>query len=139
VVIVLSGGGHGGSSGVKGHAGTASHGIVESRSAMHVAVLNSTEATGLAHHFAANLQQKGFKRAKPLDGRPGGSYPTTVVEYAPGHLGDAQSVARSLAVGSGEVRPVEPSTESLTGGASVVVIVGAAQATGEADSGESVP
>ncbi len=131
VVIVLSGGGNGGSGGARSHSGTVGHGgAVEARTAMHVAVLNSTETNGLAHHFAASLQQKGFAHAKPLDGRPEGSYPTMVVEYAPGHLADAQRVARSLAVGSGEVRPIEPSPASLTSGTSVVVVVGAAQAAG---------
>lgn len=90
---------------------------------INVAVLNATETTGLAHRVSAKLQQRGYSQATAVNGRPSGSNQSTVVEYAAGHRGDAQAVARSLSVTN--VQPLESSAAGLAGSASVVVVVGA--------------
>jgi hypothetical protein len=101
------------------HARRASGG---NRAETSVAVLNGTETAGLAHKISSNLRQSGYTRATALNGRPSGANQVTVVEYAGGHLQDAQGVARSLGVT--RVQPMESSTASLAGSAGVAVIVG---------------
>jgi hypothetical protein len=93
-----------------------------SRAEAQVAVLNGTETTGLAHRVAGQLQQGGFTKSFALGGRPPGANQVTVVEYASGHRGDAEGVARSL--GAGQPQPIEAGVASLSGSATVVVIVG---------------
>jgi hypothetical protein len=88
-----------------------------------IAVLNGTETTGLAHRISTELQQAGYSQAGALNGAPSGSTQATIVEYAAGHQGDAESVAHSLSVT--HVQPLEAAAGSLAGSASVVVIVGA--------------
>ena len=78
-----------------------------------VAVLNGTETEGLAHRISTNLRQNGYTQATALNGRPPGANQATVVEYASGHLADAQGVARALAVT--RVQPIESSTASFVG------------------------
>jgi hypothetical protein len=90
---------------------------------INVAVLNGTETTGLAHRVSTKLQQRGYSQATAVSGRPSGSNQSTVVEYAAGHHGDAQAVARSLSVTN--VQPLESSAAALAGSAGVVVVVGA--------------
>ncbi len=51
---------------------------------------------------------------------------STVVEYASGHQGEAESVAHSLAIS--RVGPLESAVGSLAGPAGVVVVVGAEKA-----------
>jgi hypothetical protein len=87
-----------------------------------VAVLNGTETTGLAHAISASLRQNGYTQATALNGRPPGANQVTVVQYTQGHKADAEGVAHSLAVST--VQPMESSTASLAGSASVAVIVG---------------
>ncbi len=88
-----------------------------------VTVLNGTEKPGLAHRVSGQLQQSGYSQANALNGHPSGANATTVVEYANGHQGDAEGVARSLSVK--QVQPLEASVATLAGSAKVVVIVGA--------------
>jgi hypothetical protein len=90
-----------------------------------VIVLNGTEATGLAARVASQLQQGGYSQAAARYGRPPGANDATVVEYASGHQADAEGVAHSLSVS--HVQPVEQAVAALSGGAKVVVIVGADQ------------
>jgi LytR cell envelope-related transcriptional attenuator len=89
----------------------------------NVAVLNATEAEGLAHRTASSLQQNGYSQATALSGKPPGSGQVSVVEYASGHKAEAEGVARSLSVS--HVLPIEAAVTALAGSASVVVIVGA--------------
>jgi hypothetical protein len=89
---------------------------------LNVVVLNGTTTTGLAHHVSEELQQHGYAKAAALTGQPPGANQTTVVEYASGHHGDAQRVARSLGVT--QAQPIEGTVASMAGSASVVVIVG---------------
>jgi LytR cell envelope-related transcriptional attenuator len=90
---------------------------------INVAVLNGTEATGLAHRVSGSLQQHGYSQATALSGHPPGSNQVTVVQYANGHQTEAQGVARSLSVT--QVQPMEAAVASLAGSAKVAVIVGA--------------
>jgi hypothetical protein len=89
----------------------------------NVAVLNATEAEGLAHRTASALQQNGYSQATALSGKPPGSGQVSVVEYASGHQAEAEGVAHSLSVS--HVLPIEAAVTALAGSASVVVIVGA--------------
>jgi hypothetical protein len=88
-----------------------------------VAVLNATEAEGLAHRTASELQQNGYSQATALNGKPPGQDQVSVVEYAGGHQAEAEAVARSAAVT--RVQPIEAGVTALAGSATVVVIVGA--------------
>jgi hypothetical protein len=97
---------------------------------LHVVVLNSTEINGLAHRLATTLQERGFRQAQALGGRPAGTYSTSVVEYAPGYTSQAESVARALGLEAGAVRSMESATQSLTPGASVVVVAAGNEAAG---------
>jgi hypothetical protein len=87
-----------------------------------VAVLNGTETNGLAHAISNNLRENGYVQATALDGRPPGANQVTVVEFAKDHRADAEGVARSLSVT--RVQPMEAVAASLSGSATVVVIVG---------------
>ncbi len=85
-------------------------------------MLNGTETTGLAHQVSTTLRQSGYTQATALNGRPPGANQVTVVQYTPGHKADAEGVARSLSVTG--VEPMESTTASLAGPASVAVVVG---------------
>jgi polyisoprenyl-teichoic acid--peptidoglycan teichoic acid transferase len=87
-----------------------------------VAVLNGTQTAGLAHTISGNLRQSGYTQAIALNGQPPGETRTTVVEYTHGHRADAAGVARTLSVT--HVQPMESTAASLSGSATVVVIVG---------------
>jgi hypothetical protein len=88
-----------------------------------VAVLNATEAEGLARRLASTLQQNGYSQATALYGKPPGSDQVSVVEYASGHQAEAEGVAHSISVT--HVLPIEAAVTALAGSANVVVIVGA--------------
>jgi hypothetical protein len=92
-----------------------------------VTVLNATEAEGLAHRTAIQLQQNGYSQATALSGRPPGPGQVSVVEYASGHQAEAEGVARSAAVS--QVQPMESGVAALANAASVVLIVGADKVT----------
>jgi hypothetical protein len=96
-------------------------------SRLDVAVLNGTSTNGLAHHLADDLQQSGYKHAEASTAVPSGTHATTVVQYTSGHRADGQAVAKALDVT--RVQPMEASTASLAGHATVVVVAGADQAT----------
>jgi hypothetical protein len=104
---------------------------------MHVAVLNGTSTTGLAHRLSASLQQSGYSQATALNGTPPGSHQVTVVEYVAGDRADAKLVAQALNVS--EVKPLESSVATLAGGATVVVIAGIDKAGSAGEGGEAVP
>jgi len=87
-----------------------------------VVVLNGTETTGLAHRVSGELRNSGYSLSTALNGRPPGANQVSVVEYASGHRADAEGVAR--AVGVSQVQPLEATVSSLSGSATVVVIVG---------------
>ena len=143
VIIVLSTGGSSGSthspSATAPRSSHARHGSAPSHAGsaaaaagaaqLHVDVLNSTEINGLAHRLATTLQEHGFQQAQAVTSRPAGSYSASVVEYAPGYSGEAENVARALGIETGSVRPMESVTQSLTPGASVVVVAAGSEAS----------
>ena len=88
----------------------------------NVVVLNGTGTEGVAHRVSGELRGDGYSQATPLAGRPPGANQVTVVEYANGHRADAEGVARSLGVS--QAQPIEATVASLSGSATVVVIVG---------------
>jgi LytR cell envelope-related transcriptional attenuator len=92
-----------------------------------VAVLNATEAEGLAHRTAEQLQQSGYSQAAALSGKPPGSGQVSVVEYASGHKAEAEGVAHSAEVT--QVQPMESAVAALASSANVVLIVGEDKAT----------
>jgi hypothetical protein len=92
-----------------------------------VAVLNATEAEGLARRTAAQLQQGGFTKAAAAYGKPPGTGQVSVVEYTGGHRAEAEAVAHSVSVT--HVLPIEAAVTALSGSANVVVIVGADKAS----------
>jgi hypothetical protein len=97
--------------------------------AISVSVLNGTEINGLAHRIAASLQEKGYKRATPLDGHPPGAYPKTIVEYESGHSADARSIAQVLDISANEVQPMQAAMLPLISGATVAIVAGEDQPT----------
>jgi LytR cell envelope-related transcriptional attenuator len=92
-----------------------------------VAVLNATEAEGLAHRTASELQQGGYSQATALNGKPPGSGQVSIIEYASGHQAEAEGVARSAGVS--HVQPMEAAVAALVNSASVALIVGADKVT----------
>jgi hypothetical protein len=112
---------------------TAKHGSsgIDVRS-LRVVVLNATQTNGLAAKVAGTLKGHGYSQAAALFGTPSGSYPTTTIQYAPGHAGEARAVAKALTVSSSDVQPLSASATPLSGGAPVVVIVGGEQGSHEA-------
>jgi hypothetical protein len=98
---------------------------------LRVVVLNATQTNGLAAKVASTLKGDGYSQAAALFGTPKGSYPTTMVQYAEGHLSEAKGVAGTLKVASADVHPLGSEAAPLSGGAPVVVIVGGSN-TGEA-------
>jgi hypothetical protein len=116
---------HNGSASAHGRGGAAA-----GPAQLHVVVLNSTEINGLAHRVAATLQEHGFHQARALTGRPAGTYSASVVEYEPGHVGDAEGVAHALGIETSGVRPIESSTQALAPGAPVVVVAAGSEAAG---------
>jgi len=116
------------------HAPGASHGGASTAASgpaqLHVVVLNSTEINGLAHRLAATLQEHGYTSAQAQSAHPSGSYTASVVEYAPGYTAEAEAVARALGIEASGVRPMESTTQSLTPGASVVVVAAGSEAAG---------
>jgi hypothetical protein len=135
VVVVVLVGALGGSSrgGAPSLAGTrgASHSSGArpvSAASIDLVVLNATEANGLAHHVAGLLRGRGYLRAAPLNGKPAGSFPATVVEYAQGQRADGTRVAHALGVPFEEVRAMDPGVAGLAHGATVAVIAGSDRA-----------
>lgn len=104
---------------------------------LRVIVLNATETNGLAAKVASTLKGKGYSQASALFGTPSGTYPSTVVQYAPGHQAQANAVASALSVSSSSVQPLSSSVTPLSGGAPVVVIVGGGEASQSGSGGES--
>jgi hypothetical protein len=109
---------------------------------MHVAVLNGTETTGLAHKLAEDLRQSGYAQAAASSAQPSSGRATSVVEYASGHRAEAEHVGQTLGIGA--LEPLEGVVGQAVGGTSVVVIAGADKASlvsraSEAPPGEGAP
>jgi LytR cell envelope-related transcriptional attenuator len=94
-----------------------------------VAVLNGTAVAGLARGVAIRLQNTKF-RIGNVTNAADQSRSATLVEYAPGHLAEAQAVAKAIDVGKDAIQAVDPGSRAIAGEqASVVVIVGSDQNT----------
>ncbi len=93
---------------------------------LHVAVINSTQISGLAHELSGELVHNGYTQATFLEAQPSTQLATSTVMYAPGHLADARAVAQVL--GIADVQAIDPTTRSISGNSSVVVIAGTDQA-----------
>ena len=98
-----------------------------SRGDVNVAVLNGTTIPGLAREVGTKLQTAGFKLGTVTNATDQ-ARSATVVAYQPGHVNEAQAVARLIHVGSDAVKPIDQSTAVVAGqDAFVVVTVGADQ------------
>jgi cbb3-type cytochrome oxidase subunit 3 len=94
-----------------------------------VAVLNGTAVPGLARGVANRLQNTKFKIGNVTNAADQ-SRSATLVQYAAGHLAEAQAVAKAIDVGKDAIQGVDPGSRAIAGDqASVVVIVGADQNT----------
>ncbi len=75
---------------------------------VRLAVLNGTTVTGLARVVADELVSKGYHAPVLVtNDATNPSRRRTVVDYRPGHKGDAQAVAGCLEVGLDRVRPMD--------------------------------
>jgi hypothetical protein len=94
-----------------------------------VAVLNGTPVSGLAGQVAAELKRAGYKQGAVSTARDQ-QRQVTVVAYMPGHMSDAEAVAKALGV-SAPVAPADDAAQSVacpnptTCTAEVIVTVGA--------------
>lgn len=94
-----------------------------------VAVLNGTPVSGLAGQVASELSQGGFKRG-PVTTARDQQTKSTIVAYMPGHVVDAEAVAKLLGVTT-PVAPADDATQAIacpdaaTCTAEVIVTVGA--------------
>jgi hypothetical protein len=94
-----------------------------------VAVLNGTAVPGLARGVANRLQNTKFKIGNVTNAADQ-TRSATLVEYAAGHLAEAQAVAKAIDVGKDAIQAVDSGSRAIAGEqASVVVIVGSDQNT----------
>ncbi len=89
-------------------------------SEIEVAVLNGTAVPGLAATFGDKLERKGFKRGAVTNSAT--SFTDSVVMFKRGHAPEARRVAKALGVS--QVKLMSADIASISGGASVAVIVG---------------
>ena len=89
-------------------------------SEIEVAVLNGTAVPGLAAHYGAKVQRKGFKLGQVTNSSS--SFVDSVVMYRGGHAPEARRVGREL--GIVRVRPMSSAIGSVSSGAPVSLIVG---------------
>jgi hypothetical protein len=92
-----------------------------------VAVLNGTAVPNLARGVATRLQNTKYKIGNVTNASDQ-THSATLVQYAPGHLAEAQSVAKAIDVGRDAIQQIDSANRTIAGSqASVVVIVGADQ------------
>jgi hypothetical protein len=92
-----------------------------------VSVLNGTAVPNLARGVATRLQNAKFK-IDNVTNAADQSRSATLVEFAPGHQAEANSVAKAIDVGKDAIQLVDPGSRAIAGEQSaVVVIVGADQ------------
>jgi hypothetical protein len=97
-----------------------------SRESFTVTVLNGTTVLNLARSVSDRISAKGYKVIK-VDNAPEQGRAATTISYTPGHRADALTVANLVNVGRDAVAPLDPNTQVVSQGASVVVTVGADQ------------
>jgi hypothetical protein len=94
---------------------------------IEVTVLNGTAVPGLAAEFGDKVEGKGFQLGAVTNSST--SFTDSVVMFERGHAPEARKVAKTL--GISEVRLMTSDIESVSGGASVSVIVGEDNAAAE--------
>ncbi len=87
---------------------------------IEVTVLNGTAVPGLAAEFGDKVEGKGFQLGAVTNSST--SFTDSVVMFERGHAPEARKVAKAL--GISEVRLMTSDIETVSGGASVSVIVG---------------
>jgi hypothetical protein len=90
-----------------------------------VTVENGTGVTGLAHSYGTKLQQGGFNVINQLTSTQSG-VAESVVEFRPGKSSEAALVRRKL--GIAQIQPADSTRLSQSGGADVIVLLGADRA-----------
>jgi hypothetical protein len=90
-----------------------------------VAVLNGTTVPGLAATLSDEVGAAGFQ-VGTITNFTDQQLGQSVVQYAPGHEPEARAVSRRLDINQRE--PVTPSSQTLAGDATVIVIAGADKA-----------
>src|SRR5262249_29848072 len=94
-----------------------------------VAVLNGTTVPGLARGVANRLQNAKHKIGNVTNAATQ-DRSATLVEYAPGHRAEADSVAKAIDVGTDTIQPLSAGSKTIAGDqAAVVVTVGSDQNT----------
>jgi hypothetical protein len=107
--------------------GTTPAGVTPKPGTYVVAVLNGTAVPGLARGVATRLQNTKYKIGNVTNASDQ-THSATLVQYAPGHLAEAQSVAKAIDVGRDAIQQVDSANRTIAGSqASVVVVVGADQ------------
>ncbi|MBV9214076.1 MAG: LytR C-terminal domain-containing protein [Actinobacteria bacterium] len=96
-------------------------------STVTVAVLNGTSVPGLAAKIGSRIQASGFKLGNVTNAARAGQRTESVVMFKSGANRQARAVARKI--GISQIEPIDTPSSSLSGAASVVVVVGADQAT----------
>jgi hypothetical protein len=91
-----------------------------------VAVLNGTQVTGLAGTTGQKVSAAGFRLGNVATASQAAPRAESVVLYRPGSSREARAVARKL--GISQIEPIDSTSETLAGTATVVVVVGADRA-----------
>jgi hypothetical protein len=116
--------GSGGDAGDEGGT-TQRRGAAVNPASVTVAVLNGTTVPGLAATLSDQVSRAGFN-VGTITNFSDQQLAESVVQFAPGHKREAESVSRRLGIDQRE--PVNPSTQGLAGDATVIVIAGADKA-----------
>ncbi len=87
---------------------------------IEVTVLNGTAVPGLAAEFGDKVEGKGFQLGAVTNSST--SFADSIVMFERGHAPEARKVAKALDIS--QVKLMTPDIESVSGGASVSVIVG---------------
>jgi hypothetical protein len=110
-----------------GKGGAAPPGATPKPGTYVVAVLNGTAVPNLARGVATRLQNTKYKIGNVTNASDQ-THSATLVQYAPGHLAEAQSVAKAIDVARDAIQQLDSANRTIAGSqASVVVIVGADQ------------
>jgi len=124
LVVVVAGGAiylvMQGSDSADGKGGKAKSAKATKPAEIEVTVLNGTAVPGLAAEFGDKVEGKGFQLGAVTNSST--SFADSVVMFERGHAPEARKVAKAL--GISEVRLMTPDIESVSGSASVSVIVG---------------
>jgi LytR cell envelope-related transcriptional attenuator len=132
VVVVLVAGGVAylvtqGSDSADGKDGKAKSAKATKPGEIEVTVLNGTAVPGLAAEFGDKVEGKGFQLGAVTNSST--SFADSIVMFERGHAPEARKVAKAL--GISDVRLMSADIESVSGGASVSVIVGEDNAAAE--------